>query len=751
VIFIYSSIGSAAPPIRQGALADWTGLEFLRFDKTEMEWFSWWPFQIMVGLFCLALILVTVRKIPLTIVNAGVWTIHTGILILAISSVVYFGTKVEGDAVIFQSKALILAPGMTQPATMIVRPQASVVLEGATKPYRISVAQMKPDYTLQTGKDAGKRTQAIWFNVDSGTEQFTRVVLVGYDEYTEDVTGGQRAIKTTGKRLVDEGLQIKLGYDESKYFYHAHAPPVRSTAALYARFSPDQQWTQLRYKNLPHYYEHLAHQNELWVSADQPFPRARASLDLTPQEKPAEFGKLDIRITDYLPYATLESRWIDAGPQAPSNPYVRFRFGSEGRGQTYELLALMPEQRREQITNDLSAEFVWAADDAQRQAAIAKPNPRLVLAIPSKSIERTLPLSSLLGKGPVKVEGTDYTIEMEEPFSGEKLGFSSLWLAPVKIAHGDQKYTRVVLSGERGHGIDVDENRKPLGTTRDADLQIKFLDPEQQRLLLVAGPGSDAVDLVLSMRGGLHVHQVAPVGKSIALGPMAQVTVEQVLERARQDIRPVIVPRSQRQPQQGKLTSLVRVEVNDGQAIQTAWLPYSQYAFENQQWAQPGRFRWAPRTLRLSDGRVLWLLYSQWRDPLPAPIALDRFILETHTGGDRPADYISHIRFWENGKWVPEGDTIVVRSNHPAQKGDKWFFQAQWDPESQAHTVLGVGNRKGVHAMLAGVCISIAGMIYAFYFKPIIIRRRKQAALAEAEARGALRQKPADQPEVAHV
>src|SRR5690242_19299048 len=88
LIFIYSSIGSAAPPIRQGILADWTGIEFLRFDKTEFDWFSWWPLQIILGLFCLSIILVTLRKIPITIVNAGVWTIHTGILILTISSAI---------------------------------------------------------------------------------------------------------------------------------------------------------------------------------------------------------------------------------------------------------------------------------------------------------------------------------------------------------------------------------------------------------------------------------------------------------------------------------------------------------------------------------------------------------------------------------------------------------------------------------------------------------------------------------------
>ena len=71
---------------------------------------------------------------------------------------------------------------------------------------------------------------------------------------------------------------------------------MRSTAALYARFSPEQEWTQLRYQHLPHYYEHLAHQNELWVTPDQPFPKARVSLNLEPEgDGPKEFAFLQIR------------------------------------------------------------------------------------------------------------------------------------------------------------------------------------------------------------------------------------------------------------------------------------------------------------------------------------------------------------------------------------------------------------------------------------------------------------------------
>src|SRR5262249_23083443 len=148
------------------------------------EWFCWWPFQLMLGFFCFSLILVTIRRIPLTILNAGVWTIHAGIVILVISSAIYFGAKVEGEAVIFQSNALIMAPGMKAPASMIVRPSAAIQAVGASKIYRVSVARIDPDYELLSGSDKGKKTQSIWFNVDSGDKRFTRVLLVGYPELT---------------------------------------------------------------------------------------------------------------------------------------------------------------------------------------------------------------------------------------------------------------------------------------------------------------------------------------------------------------------------------------------------------------------------------------------------------------------------------------------------------------------------------------------------------------------------------------
>ena len=73
--------------------------------------------------------------------------------------------------------------------------------------------------------------------------------------------------------------------------------------------------------------------------------------------------------------------------------------------------------------------------------------------------------------------------------------------------------------------------------------------------------------------------------------------------------------------------------------------------------------------------------------------------------------------------------------NDPQQRQGYWYFQAQWDPPEAAtatsagsnglnYTILGVGNRNGVVTMLIGSVLSVIGMIYAFYVKPIIRRRR---------------------------
>ena len=96
------------------------------------------------------------------------------------------------------------------------------------------------------------------------------------------------------------------------------------------------------------------------------------------------------------------------------------------------------------------------------------------------------------------------------------------------------------------------------------------------------------------------------------------------------------------------------------------------------------------------------------------------------------------------------GSTVQsVSVNDPQESGGYWFFQAQWDPPQESlgdqfagsrglnYTVLGVGNRAGVIVQLVGCCLTVLGMIYAFYVKPIIKRRKQSSVRAKVASGGA--------------
>ncbi len=48
------------------------------------------------------------------------------------------------------------------------------------------------------------------------------------------------------------------------------------------------------------------------------------------------------------------------------------------------------------------------------------------------------------------------------------------------------------------------------------------------------------------------------------------------------------------------------------------------------------------------------------------------------------------------------------------------------------YTGLGVGNRNGVYIQLAGCCLAVSGMMFAFYVKPILKRRRYEQSRAKS-------------------
>ena len=122
ILFFYCSIGSAVHSVREHPL----------IEMTEFEWFHWWPFDVLILALCISLALTTIRRIPLRKVNAGVWMIHSGIIILCLGSYYYFGTKIEGDAPVFRRSLSIQVPGVPTLAELVCVPGASTsVVDGA--------------------------------------------------------------------------------------------------------------------------------------------------------------------------------------------------------------------------------------------------------------------------------------------------------------------------------------------------------------------------------------------------------------------------------------------------------------------------------------------------------------------------------------------------------------------------------------------------------------------------------------------
>ncbi|MEQ9453213.1 MAG: hypothetical protein RLN76_01300 [Phycisphaeraceae bacterium] len=71
-------------------------------EMTELQFYSWWPMQLILMLFVVNMIWATIRRIEFKFENIGVLTVHTGIVTLTLGSILYSTFKVEGDLLLFR-------------------------------------------------------------------------------------------------------------------------------------------------------------------------------------------------------------------------------------------------------------------------------------------------------------------------------------------------------------------------------------------------------------------------------------------------------------------------------------------------------------------------------------------------------------------------------------------------------------------------------------------------------------------------
>jgi len=736
LLFFYCSIGSAMPAVRQ----------LPSLEMTEFEWFHWWPFNVLIVLLCLNVTVVTIRRIPLRLANLGVWAIHAGIIVLCIGSYYYFGTKVEGDTPVFRRRVVVNMPGMDHAVEMVALPGNQVSAVVGPDVWRFQVQSTNAAWPILSDEHKGESAYAVNVMVSPPSgDRFIRQLLAGYPQYTEDVIPGRgRAIKSLGRKLINEDLSLTLEYEPQPFFH------VMDTWALYTRKVGETQWVQRPIHGLPRFNDRIGSRDQVFTDPHYPVPLRAIDLLVPAPEGGDAMSSATLRITGYLRYANMQQRWRDGGSRL--NPVVQMTVLSSGSPpETHELVAF---DRAHQTANDGMIELRWLDGAGGFADLPADSRALLSLAVPGQNVSVTVPITSesLAGAdGPfTDIEGTGFAYRLRNvqdnlvlPGDGR-----SVSIAMVDIRTPDGQFTRMVADRPEmtrdmhGDGDPHSAGRSPVAA--DARIVAEYR-PGSAPIIVAAYP--NGLHLVVNGPNGRMLGRDVSVGEIIEVVPGLRLRADAFWPRAVSEAKPYVVPPSQRQRNVREALAKIRLEVTTSAGTRSEWLSFAQYALPNEQYAYSGRFAYNPEVFRLPGGDAVEVLFSRERRRLPTSIALSAFDLDTHIGGytgdvSTIRNYVSQLAFLtEGGTWTkPE----PIRVNGPTEYGGYWYFQSSWDKPSRNdpgggmnYTGLGVGNRNGVYIQLAGCCLSVAGMIFAFYVKPVIRRRRHERSRARVAGKDA--------------
>jgi hypothetical protein len=454
-----------------------------------------------------------------------------------------------------------------------------------------------------------------------------------------------------------------------------------------------------------------------------------------------------VRIAGYLRYAHLRRQWRDGGEKL--NPVLQVSLPADGAtGRSYELAAF---DRTSHRAEDGMIQFVWLERSSLVDTLPTDSRAMLHIEVPETGVTLDVPITAeaLVGStgAYTEIKGTDFSYRIQNVqdnlvLPGRGNTFS---VAIVGIKAPDTEFTRWVgdrpeltrdmpARGGDAHGGGRDQ-------LKEVDPRISMTyRPWSAPILFAAHP--NALFLVVNGPDGRVLGREVEVGERVEVVPGLTVRADALWTRAVSQIRPFVVPPASRRRNVGDVFSMIRLEVDTGSDIQSKWLRFNQYVFPNRQYAYEGRFTYSPERFRLSDGSTVEVIFSRQRRRLPNPIALEEFALDAHLGGytgqtSTIRNYVSKLRFLDNGEWTAPAS---IRVNAPTEYGGYWYFQSTWDKPPSGnptggmnYTGLGVGNRNGVYIQLAGCCISAAGMLFAFYVKPMLKRRRLERLRTETD------------------
>ncbi len=465
-------------------------------------------------------------------------------------------------------------------------------------------------------------------------------------------------------------------------------------------------------------------------------------------------GPLTVDIVGYWPYATIQTKWVEDVAGGAVGIVLSLDAPHLQSTATLSLVASDPQSAGTTV-GDAELEHRQMSDPSSLKLMELAAKQIHRLAIQVGEYDQTMYVSPgrevALG-----TSGYSFTVEDFNPAFPAMNG-QVVPLLTLMVKTPTQTFRRQVIP-DRAAPTDWKlgvEGAGPLGKRQtaplDANLKIAYTFSDPMRLSpresavkhTFVTAGERTVDLVtglaaptreVEMEGGKGAFDVMLDG-----GPV-HIAVSRSDHLRRDDqVRPVSAAQRNRDDATAGTYQIVLVKLTAGDFSRVVAAPYLPYLMEHpEEWNGPiVEIPGTGAAVQLQLGRTMWRL--------PVAVTLERFDLEHYPGGavmgGMPRDFISTLRLEDR-----ETGRVVVdqaRMNHPVYyppglTGKTWtFFQAQWDPQGQRWTVLGVGTRHGTWVMVLGCILIAAGLMWAFYLKPIIIRRMKAKALAAAGRRKA--------------
>lgn len=723
-----------------------------QLEMTELEFYSWWPLKSALALFIVNMTVATIRRIDFTFKNTGVLTVHTGIITLALGSFMYGSAKVEGDTLLLAGN--MQADGTPEPG----QPQDSFY-----------------DYqhtALYVGTPGG-----FW-------EQRSIPDLPRYNDYNLDALGDGKL--PSAKRAAGLAPFAKKVLDEARYPLPLGAgalniPIEDRSASATAPSGVQMAGSDLKFRVVG--YASYANATDDFIEV----PPSATGATLRPEfQKPLRVCYLIADLPSKEDETKLVPQRAFSFLFLPHDPAGRVResidvaieytrgtvtVGGSDAAKPVTHLTGMTEQR----WLDLQAVLPAGARHG------------LVIEVPGTDGKPTSITVPITQGSRIKVAETGYSVEVKDiaarpPFPIITDGYrnSDSSVAILRITTPDGKgFDRWVYHRfpEISQDLTDELNERGMPRRRDADpaIRIAYIDASKLQVYLddvVAEDGKESTRAMIRSPGqnALVIDRVGANNLIEGIYRNPRVSLELGLRWAdsRKVDRPDPVASSDQERELigTHQRSMLGVEVSSVTTTSAepawtmvTWLPFAAFVRESP----------VSKAVELPDGRSIELAFGRRRYGLPGfELQLLDFHMIPNEHRGPPKDYQSLIRVlpsWRSQTRI-EPYTALASLNAPLQAPFAWsderaalenvwgrlqsglnpnqlkFSQAGWDASTWEKTQkeadsgatprpyvkftrLQVGNNPGIHIIALGGILMGAGIPWAFYLKPYLVRREK--------------------------